>query len=59
MDKLKDAQYFTKFDVRLGYNNIQIHPKTNGKLPFALHSAFLNQQSCSLECATPQQPSNT
>jgi hypothetical protein len=24
MDKLQTAKYFTKFDVRLGYNNIQI-----------------------------------
>jgi hypothetical protein len=24
MDKLKGAKYFSKFDVRWGYNNVQI-----------------------------------
>jgi len=25
MDKVKNTKYFTKMDVRLGYNNVRIH----------------------------------
>jgi hypothetical protein len=40
MDKLQTAKYFTKFDVQLGYNNIQIREgdqwKAAFKTPFGL-----------------------
>ena len=34
MDKLKGAKYFTKLDVRWGYNNIQIRKGDKWKVAF-------------------------
>jgi len=34
MDKVKNAKYFTKMDIRLGYNNIQIHEGDEWKAAF-------------------------
>ena len=34
MDKLKDAKYFTKLDVRAGYNNVQIREGNEWKAAF-------------------------
>ena len=34
MDKLVGAQYFTKFDVRLGYNNVRIRKEDQWKAAF-------------------------
>ena len=34
MDKVKNAKYFTKMDVRLGYNNLQIHEGDEWKAIF-------------------------
>ena len=34
MDKLKDAKYFTKLDVRWGYNNVQIKEGDEWKAAF-------------------------
>jgi len=33
MDKLKGAKYFTKINLRAGYNNVRIRDGTNGKPP--------------------------
>jgi hypothetical protein len=41
MDKLKGAKYFTKLDVRWGYNNVQIR---NGKRPSKRTKDFSNQR---------------
>jgi hypothetical protein len=45
LDKLKGAKYFTKFDVRWGYNNIQIHEgdqwKTAFTTPFGLYECLV------------------
>ncbi len=34
MDKVKNAKYFTKMDVCLGYNNVQIHEENEWKAAF-------------------------
>jgi len=34
ISKLRDAKYFTKMDVRSGYNNIRIHPEDRWKVAF-------------------------
>ena len=34
MDQLKDSKYFTKLDVRLGYNNVRIHKGHEWKAAF-------------------------
>ena len=34
MDKVKNAKYFTKMDIRLGYNNIRIHEGDEWKAAF-------------------------
>jgi hypothetical protein len=34
MDKVKNAKYFTKMDVRLGYNNVWIHEGDEWKAEF-------------------------
>ena len=34
MDKVKNAKYFTKMDVRLGYNNVRIHEGDEWKAAF-------------------------
>ena len=34
MDKVKNAKYFTKMDVRLGYNNVRIHKGDEWKVAF-------------------------
>ena len=34
MDKLKDSNYFTKLDVRLGYNNVRIAKGDEWKAAF-------------------------
>ncbi|KAF7762626.1 hypothetical protein Agabi119p4_9219 [Agaricus bisporus var. burnettii] len=34
MDKLKDSKWFTKLDVRLGYNNVRIHEGDEWKAAF-------------------------
>ena len=34
MDKLKDAKYFTKLDVRWGYNNVRIQKRDKWKAAF-------------------------
>ena len=34
MDKIKGAKYFTKFDVRWGYNNVQIRKEDQWKAAF-------------------------
>jgi Reverse transcriptase (RNA-dependent DNA polymerase) len=34
MDKLKGAKYFSKFDVRWGYNNVQIQSRDEWKATF-------------------------
>ena len=34
MDKLKGAKYFTKLDVRWGYNNIRIKKRDEWKVAF-------------------------
>jgi hypothetical protein len=45
LDKLKGAKYFTKFNVRWGYNNIQIHKgdqwKTAFTTPFGLYKCLV------------------
>ena len=55
MDKLKGTKYFTKIDVRWGYNNIQIQKGDEWKAAF---KTCLNPQLCSLECAIPLPRSN-
>jgi hypothetical protein len=42
MDKLKGTKYFTKLDVRWGYNNVQIRKETNGKQPSRQTKDFSN-----------------
>jgi hypothetical protein len=34
MDKLKEAKYFLKFDIRWGYNNVQIRSGDEWKAAF-------------------------
>jgi hypothetical protein len=34
MDKIKGAKFFTKFDVRWGYNNIRIKAEDQWKAAF-------------------------
>jgi hypothetical protein len=34
MDKVKNAKYFTKMDIRLGYNNVRIHKGDEWKAAF-------------------------
>jgi hypothetical protein len=34
MDKIKDAKFFTKFDVRWGYNNVRIKTEDQWKAAF-------------------------
>jgi hypothetical protein len=34
MDKLKEAKYFLKFDIRWGYNNVQIQSGDEWKATF-------------------------
>jgi hypothetical protein len=36
MDKVKNAKYFTKMDVRLGYNNVRIHEGDEWKAAFKM-----------------------
>src|SRR5882757_4021453 len=37
VDKLKHTRYYTKFDVRWGYNNVLIHPPDRWKAAFKTH----------------------
>jgi hypothetical protein len=37
MDKLKGAKYFSKFDVRWGYNNVQIRSGDEWKATFKMN----------------------
>jgi hypothetical protein len=34
LNKLRDSRYFTKFDIRQGYNNLRIHPEDRWKAAF-------------------------
>jgi Reverse transcriptase (RNA-dependent DNA polymerase) len=34
MDKIKDAKFFTKFDVQWGYNNVRIRTEDQWKAAF-------------------------
>jgi len=52
--KLHNAKYFTKMNVRSGYNNILIHPDDCWKAAFTTSFGLLNQKSCSLAYAIPQ-----
>ena len=40
MDKLKRAKYFTKLDVRWGYNNIQIKKGDEWKVAFKMNKGL-------------------
>ena len=40
IDKLKDARYFTKFDVRWGYNNVRIKDRHQWKAAFITHKGL-------------------
>ena len=40
VDKLKDARYFTKFDVRWGYNNVRIKDGHQWKAAFITHKGL-------------------
>ena len=40
VDKLKDARYFTKFDVRWGYNNVHIKNGHQWKVAFITHKGL-------------------
>ena len=34
LDRLKGAQYYTKLDIRWGYNNVRMHPDSVEKAAF-------------------------
>jgi Reverse transcriptase (RNA-dependent DNA polymerase) len=40
MDKLKGAKYFTKLDVRWGYNNVQIRNEDKWKVAFNMNKGL-------------------
>ena len=40
IDKLKDARYFTKFDVQWGYNNVRIKDRHQWKVAFITHKGL-------------------
>jgi hypothetical protein len=46
--RLKDARYFTKLDVRWGYNNVRIREGDEWKAAFCTNRAYLNLWSCTL-----------
>jgi hypothetical protein len=57
MDKLKGAKYFTKLDVRWGYNNVRIRKEDEWKAALKQTKDFLNTLWCFSECVIPWQPS--
>src|SRR6202522_4139900 len=57
MDKLKRAKYFTKLDVRWGYNNVRIRKGDEWKAAFKPVEDFSNRWSCFL-IFTTNIPSN-
>ncbi|KXN91290.1 hypothetical protein AN958_00597, partial [Leucoagaricus sp. SymC.cos] len=40
LNKLKDAKYFTKLNICLGYNNIRIHSQDTWKAAFKTHKGL-------------------
>src|SRR5215467_6287870 len=40
LDKLRDTKYFTKLDIRLGYNNVRIHEGDQWKAAFKTHKGL-------------------
>src|SRR6266481_6967016 len=59
LDKLKGAKYFTKLDLRWGFNNVRIKEGDDGRLCSKQASDFSNPLSCTLACAIPQPLSKT
>jgi Reverse transcriptase (RNA-dependent DNA polymerase) len=41
MDKIKGAKFFTKFDVRWGYNNVRIRTEDQWKAAFKTNQGLL------------------
>ena len=57
MIMLKGSKYFTKLDIRWGYNNIQIKEGDEWKAAFITNKDYLSQQLCSLDYEIHQQHS--
>ena len=51
MSKVSEAKYFTKLDVRWGYNNVRIKEGVSGKQHSEQIAGCLNHSLCSLGCA--------
>jgi hypothetical protein len=56
MDKLKGAKYFTKLDVRWGYNNVQIRKGDEWKAAFKTNKGLFEPTVMFSECVIPRQP---
>jgi hypothetical protein len=46
MDKLKGAKYFTKLDVRWGYNNVRIRKGDEWKAAFKMNKGLFKPRMC-------------
>jgi hypothetical protein len=55
--RLKDTRYFTKLDVRWGYNNVRIHKGDEWKAAFRTNRGLFEPQSCTSASRTAQPPS--
>ena len=59
MDKLKGTKYFTKLDVRWGYNNVQIRKGNEWKAAFKTNKGLFEPTVMFSECAIYQRHSKT
>ena len=57
-DRIKDAKFFSKLDVRWGYNNIQIKEGNQWKAAFRTNKGLFELTVMFFECVTPLQRLN-